>query len=256
MSRVDDYWRSIGPELQAQFQRIRSTHRDSSVKGGANEEALATLLTDNTGGRAAVTRSSIVDPQDRISDEVDVAVLNATQPFVTGASGQFLLAHGVDAAYQVKARLDGAELRRALKNAGSVKQLLRPLPAGSMASATDADGPRFIDRIPFFIFAYTARIAAAAAQELLHHELQRVPYELQPDGIFVLDSWSLINVADNAGQFQIGPRTSTGFQHVPNVDALTMMLWCHHLFVFHRIDVQSPLLGYSPFRRLRAGQGD
>ena len=162
-----------------------------------------------------------------------------------------LIAEGVDAAYQVKARLTKGELRRAIKNARSVKNLFRPLPAGSFAAATDSDGPRFIDRIPFFIFAFETAISSEVALGVLRDELPGTDYDQQPDGVYVLGAWSLINCGDNRGSLTIGAPESRGFQgldEASSMGSLASMLWCHHLFVHKRFDFKSPLVQYNPFR--------
>ena len=184
------------------------------------------------------------------SDEVDVSVINENQPIRTGGHEQLLIAEDVDAVYQVKARLNADELRRSIKNAQSVKQLFLPLGDGSWARATDSDGPRFIDRIPFFVFGYESRIAAETAVKLLNEELAGSPWDQQPDGVFVLDDWSAVNVGDNRGTFKVGPAGTTGFSLVAGMSSLAMMLWCHHLFVHRIVHFTHPLRRYHPFTRL------
>lgn len=183
------------------------------------------------------------------SDEVDVAVVNDDQPLWTGQSGQLLIAEGVDAVYQVKAKLTTSELRRAIRNGRSVKKLLRPLGDGSIGRATEIDGTRFIDHIPFFVFAYEASTSAKRALSLLAEELREDPWEMQPDGVFVLDDWALVNVADNKGAFRVGPVDSTGFLEVETSSSLGAMLWCHHLFIRRAVNFAHPLAKYPPFIR-------
>jgi hypothetical protein len=226
------------------------THRDSAVKGSANEAILADFLRENTGATRVALNSEVIDADGRRSDEVDVVVLNENQPLWTGDPGQLLIAEGVDAVYQVKALLTVAELRRAIKNGRSVKQLLRPLGVGSLVSATDSDGPRFIDHIPFFVFAYESKVPPEKAIEILTDEFEDSPWEAQPDGVFILGSWSVVNVGDNNGMLKIGPSGSSGFNKAKGVPALAMMLWCHHLFVHRVVHFRHPLQRYHPFVRL------
>jgi hypothetical protein len=247
---IDEYWSKSTAGLRAAFERTRAAHDDSAVKGSANERTLADFLRQNTGAMRVALNSSIIDADEHRSDEIDVSVLNENQPLSTGDHGQLLIAEGVDVAYQVKARVTSEELRRAIKNGRSVKQLFRPLGAGSVAQATDSDGTRFIDRIPYFMFAYEAAISARTAIELLTTELRDVPWELQPDGLFVLDGWSAVNVGDNQGALKIGPLETVGFKEVVGASSLATMLWCHHLFVHRIIHFTHPLQRYHPFARL------
>lgn len=251
MGAIDDFWASGADQLRARFERSRLAHTDPAIKGGANEQTLAACLRENLGVPRIALKSAIIDADDHRSDEVDVVVVNENQPLWTGDTEQLLIAEGVDAVYQVKARLSADELRRAIANAQSVKRLLRPLGAGSIARATDSDGPRFIDRIPFFVFGYTSNISDKAAVELLNAELADTPWDQQPDGVFLLDGWSAINIADNAASFKIGPPEARGFNLVSGQpSSLAAMLWCHSLFVHRVVHFTHPLQRYHSFRKL------
>lgn len=253
MGVLEDYWNGSAEELRERFEKKRRAHRASAVKGSVNEEILADFLRENTGATRVALKSEVMDADERRSDEVDVVVLNENQPlWTTGGHGQLLIAEGVDAVYQVKARLTVGELKRAIKNGRSVKQLLRPLGAGSCASATESDGPRFIDHIPFFVFAYESKVRPQKAIEILTEEFKDSPWEAQPDGVFILGSWSVVNVGDNNGMLKIGPSGSSGFNKAEGLPALAMMLWCHHLFVHRVVHFRHPLQRYHPF--VRSGQ--
>jgi hypothetical protein len=254
MSAIDEYWQRSAPALEAQFSRSRGAHTDSAVKGSANELVLAEFLQQNTGARRVATNSTVIDAWGARSGEVDVAVLNDNQPLWTGSSGQLLIAEGVDAVYQVKAQLNTTELRRAIANARTVKRLFRPLGAGSTARATDIDGTRFIDRVPFFIFAYEASVSSASTLRQLADELKDDPWEMQPDGIFVLRSWTLVNVANNEGKLKVAPIEVHGFREVETASSLSAMMWCHHLFIHRTVDFAHPLERYPPFATLNAGR--
>jgi hypothetical protein len=251
MGAIDDFWSAGAGELRSNFERARIAHIDSAIKGGLNEQILATFLRQNLGVQRIALKSAIIDAEDHRSDEVDVSVVNENQPLWTGDLHQLLIAEGIDAVYQVKARLSTDELRRAIANAKSVKKLFRPLGSGSVARASDSDGPRFIDRIPFFIFGYTSNISAESALKLLGDELADIPWDQQPDGIFLLDGWSIINVGDNAGSLKVGPPEARGLNVVDGqYSSLATMLWCHTMFVHRAIHTQHPLVRYQPFRKL------
>ncbi|KQH75040.1 hypothetical protein AO501_19385 [Mycobacterium gordonae] len=250
MNAISDFWARGGAELRASFERTRQAQKDSHIKGGANEQALARFLRENLGANRVALSSSIIDPSGAQSDEVDVAVVNQYQPLWTCDSNQVLIAHAVDAAYQVKARLSTEELRRAIRNARSVKQLVRP--GGGQGRETfiaPADKPRFVDRIPYFIFAYTTNVTGEAAIKLLREELDGVPWYEQPDGIFVLDDWAAINVGDNDGMNRLWPAELRGLTltHTDEQSALAQMLWTHCGFVPLIVYRAHPIRLYHPF---------
>jgi hypothetical protein len=243
---IDDFWNEGAGALRSSFERTRRTQTDPGIKGGANERTLGKYLGENIGARRIALTSSIIDSEGRRSGEVNVSVVNDYQPLWTGDEGQLLIAEGVDAVYQVKARLSAEELRRAIRNARYVKQLLRKGGTGSTTFATIADVDRFINRIPFFIFAYTSNISHQAAYRLLTEELADTPWGLQPDGVFVLDEWSLINVANNDGVLQVNPPEVKGFGRLRLRSPLVAMLWCHCVSVPRIVHVMHPIRHYGP----------
>ena len=246
MGAIDDFWSGGAGALRSNFERMRGTQTDPGIKGGANEEILGDFLGENIGARRIALSSSIIDSEGRRSDEVDVSVVNEYQTLWTGVRGQLLIVEGVDAVYQVKARLSTTELRRAITNARSVKQLIRQPGMGSMTFARPADVDRFVNRIPFFIFAYTSNISHQAAYALLTEELADTPWGEQPDGVFVLDAdWSLVNFANNDGALTNSSGV-TGFGHLRDRTSLTSMLWCHSVFVPRIIHLMHPIRHYGP----------
>ncbi|MFV1503307.1 DUF6602 domain-containing protein [Mycobacterium kansasii] len=227
MNAISDFWATGAAQLRANFERTRQTQRDSHIKGGANERALADFLKENLGAHRVAVSSSIIDPEGRQSDEVDVAVVNEFQPLWTGDSQSMLIAHAVEAAYQVKARLSTEELRRAMKNARSVKQLYRRPGKGGEVFAAPTDVPRFVERIPFFIFAYTTNISGEAAIKLIRDEFKDSPWHEQADGIFVLDGWAAVNIGNNDGAQRVSPLERRGFVLADELPSLVQMLWTH-----------------------------
>jgi hypothetical protein len=247
---ITEFWAQGGPQLRASFERTRQVQKDSHIKGGANERTLGEFLRENLGAQRVAVNSSIIDPSGAQSDEVDVAVVNQYQPLWTGDSQQILIAHGVESAYQVKARLTTDELRRAMRNAQSVKKLQRrPGIGGEVVAKTPADLARFVERIPFFVFAYESNVSAPNAIQLVREEFADVPYEEQPDGIFVLDDWAAINVANNDGSQRMAPARHRGLvQTEDDFPPLARMLWTHCLTVPHVFYREHPIRQYHPFQ--------
>lgn len=249
VSAISDFWAHGGVELRARFERTRKTQRDSHIKGGANERSLAQLLQENLGAQRVAVNSSIIDPTGRQSDEVDVAVVNEFQPLWTGDSEQILIAHAVEAVYQVKARLRTDELRRAMKNARSVKQLRRrPGIGGEVYTKAQPDLARFVERIPYFVFAYESNVSGAAAITLIQDEFGDTPWAEQPDGIFILDGWAAINIAKNDGSQRMSPPEHRGFVLTEDdLPSLVRMLWTHHMSVPRILYREHPIRQYHPF---------
>lgn len=251
MADISEYWSKHAPRLRAEFERIRAAHRDPDVKGGANEQILSEFLRQNLAASNLCTGSSIIDPHGNQSDEVDVAVCNDYQPFHTRGSGELLIAEGVDAVYQVKARLDSAELKRAVKNCRSVKRLRRGASDGDMVLSNPADTPRFVDRIPYFIFAFETAVTMDTAYRTLTEACDGLEYHEQPDGVFTLNDWYLFNVGTNDGALRLIPAEARGFQTSSSgPGSLASMMWHHYAYVTPVRRAQHPLLSYAPWLRL------
>jgi hypothetical protein len=103
---------SYARNLRAEFERLRSAQKDSAVKGAGNEMIVGQFLEQHLQPRRVVYNSSIIDAKGGQSDEVDVAVCNFEQPFITGDRAQLLLVEGVDVVVQVKAMLNTTEIKR------------------------------------------------------------------------------------------------------------------------------------------------
>lgn len=125
-----------------------------------------------------------------------------------------------------------------MKNARSVKQLERHPGKGTQVHGTLEDFPRFVDRVPFFVFAYESNVSGDAAITLVKDEFQDTPWHEQPDGIFVLDDWAAINIPNNDGANRVWPPERRGLV-LPGdeLPSLVHMLWNHYMTV--------PLIQYS-----------
>ncbi|ETZ98704.1 hypothetical protein I545_6757 [Mycobacterium kansasii 662] len=139
-----------------------------------------------------------------------------------------LIAHAVEAAYQVKARLSTEELRRAMEE----RAVGKAASIGAQARAVrSSQHPRMsLDsskRIPFFIFAYTTNISGEAAIKLIRDEFKDSPWHEQADGIFVLDGWAAVNIGNNDGAQRVSPLERRGFVLADELPSLVQMLWTH-----------------------------
>lgn len=97
MSAIDDYWARASEGLRADFDRLRSAHDDSHVKGTGNEEIVGRFLHENFSPRRVVVNSTVIDPTGSKSNEVDIALCNDEQPFMRAGRAELLIAEGVDA---------------------------------------------------------------------------------------------------------------------------------------------------------------
>ncbi len=149
----------------------------------------------------------------------------------------------------LKARLRTDELRRAMKNARSVKQRRRrPGIGGEVYTKAQPDLARFVEQIPYFVFAYESNVSGAAAITLIQDEFGDTPWAEQPDGIFILDGWAAINIAKNDGSQRMSPPEHRGFVLTEDdLPSLVRMLWTHHMSVPSILYREHPIRQYHPF---------
>jgi hypothetical protein len=222
---IDEYLQRSGRILREEFDRIRSAHQDSDVKGAANEGVVADFLAEAFHSREVVTNSSVIDRDERRSKEIDVALCNDYQPFMTRQRRtELLIVEGVDAVVQVKARLTRKELARVVDNCRSVKSLRRTAWEGEQVFASMHDIPAFVLRIPYFCFCFGSALSAPTVRQHLIEAFADVPSEEQPDGIFVLNKFSLVNVRENKGNLTVADEEARGLVQV-NLEPLSGLIY-------------------------------
>lgn len=198
MNPIQKYFESYQDVLLNSFNRIRSTHSDSSVKGGRNEQIICEFLEEHVENKFVARNVQIIDSLGNASDEIDVCVCNEYQPFNTSNS-EILIGEGVDFTVQVKAILSNEELDRIIKNCASIKKIQRLFDKGDEFQGEIGDLNYFINRIPYVVFAFDSKTSIETMYKNLTIKLKDIPLELQPDAIFVLGKGCIINFREGNG---------------------------------------------------------
>ena len=188
IAHLDQY----SQRLKGDFERLRETHRDPDVKGGKNEKTVADFMTLHTRAAQVVTNAEIIDSTGRTSGEMDVVMCNHDQPFV-GENPELLIVEGVDACIQVKASITDTELDRIVKNCVSLKSLIRKHSAGDHTFGMPESQPFNLDRVPYFVFAFTSALCPEEIALRLATKLNGVPPTDQPDAILWLGRCLIVN---------------------------------------------------------------
>lgn len=199
---VAAYWRQQSAALKAQFAAAREAQGDSSARGSANEDLIEELLNSVLRPRRAVTRSSVVDSSGIRSTEQDVIVCNEDQLLLgDGGRPKLLIVEGVDFVVQVKARLTTREVDRIRESCASVKQCHKIRSADDIRGLGDDDRPgHFLDLVPYFVLCFETDLKPTTAVARLHASLEKVHPDYRPDGVFVLDRFSLLRLADETDE--------------------------------------------------------
>ncbi len=210
---VDKYLQSQGRKLLVEFEDTRAKHKDPDVKGGGNEAIVGNFIQAHFPSKIVVRNTSIIDTSNQQSDEVDLAVCNEDQPFLSRASvPDLLIAEGVDFVVQVKAKLTTGEIRRIVHNCQSVKRLTRVSSnPDEIHLDAEADVPFFVDRIPYISLAFESALRLPTVADRFRTECQNIPIEEQPDVVFILGKGMVLNARNGEGTLGHG-RVGFDFQ--------------------------------------------
>ena len=248
MSRFLDGLKKYATVINANFEHKRASNTDSAVKGSQNEKVVADFLRDYVPNWSISKNVQVLDADDQISDEVDICVCNHEQVFRDPEGGLFI-AEGVDFVVQVKAILNSSELERINKNCRSIKQLKRQFAGGDNLVAPTGIPNDLIPRIPYIIFAFTTSLKADAIHEKLEATAQNIPYEYQPDSLFVLDPGiTFLNFRDGSGRaWKASNRPIVGWMRLDSGEmTLVEMLRFINTWVPRFNRRKSPLPHYFP----------
>lgn len=194
---VAAYWGQQSAGLSSRFETVRTIHADSSARGSANEELVANLLNSVLRPRRTVTRSTVLDSSGHRSSEQDVLVCNEDQLLLgDGSEPKLLIVEGVDLVVQVKARLTTREVDRIRDSCMSVKQCHKIRSPDDILSASDDERPgHFLDHVPYFVLCFETELSPPTAVARLQASLEEVHPDYRPDGMFVLNRFSLLRPA-------------------------------------------------------------
>ena len=186
-------------QILAEFERIRRSLSDSAVKGVENERIVAGFLESHVSARRVRTNVQVVDSADRHCDEIDVCLCNEHQSFGS-SSGALLIAEGVDAVVQVKARLNGSELIRAFKNCDRLKALRRTFGKEDSVMCPTGMSNDALAQIPYVILAFEQELAQDTLHERLVSQEGDVGPDQMPDAVFSLQPGiSYVNCREGIG---------------------------------------------------------
>lgn len=237
MSNIEEYLDLQEKLISERFNHIRSSYSDSDVKGGANEGVVTDFLKEYLSDRFLANNSEVIDSYGHRSNEVDICVCNRDQP-ISKEKGGILIAEGIDFVVQVKAKLTKPEVRRALDNCKSVKLLERKRDKRDIFAAMDADIPYFVQRIPYFVFAFTAASKFETLCRNIYDMVESVDYIHQPDAFFILGEGFVFNHREGRGAgLEINGKVPEGLFALSTKHNLSDFMGYIHLIVprFYRV---------------------
>jgi len=201
MNHFTEHLAQYSKELNLKFEGIRKKYTDSDVKGAENEKALQEFIKEHYPAWSVRLGCQVISFSNEISDELDVTVCNKHQAFA-GEESSLLIAEGVDFVIQSKAVLNDKEIKRAIKNCKKLKNVRRASNKDDIVRVPPGSNSRNVPHIPYIIFAFSSQLKEETVLDKLVKELKKIPYELQPDALYILDRGkSFINLQDGKSNF-------------------------------------------------------
>lgn len=195
---IEQYLIQQSKILNAEFTNIQNMFRDSDVKGGKNEKAIAEFIKKNHKSNFISIGAEIIDSFGNRTDEIDICINNNYQAF--SAENQPLIAEGVDFVIQVKKTITSQEIGRLIKNCNRLKTLNRKSNNGDKSFGLLGDVPYFIDKIPYIVIAGDSQLQLSTIVNKLNNYYKENNFHLQPDAIFIINKGFIINFREGSGQ--------------------------------------------------------
>ncbi len=122
---IEQYYRGISQQLQAEVNFINNLFQHQGVKGEGNESVLRELLTRFIPKKYSVGTGIVIDRTGKQSRQCDIVIYDSLQypALLSLASIHLFPVDIVYATIEVKTTLDSGECQRALTNIASVKAL-------------------------------------------------------------------------------------------------------------------------------------
>lgn len=230
------YFSGMENKLRAELEAIRAATTHAVNKGNKAEQEFRTFLNDHMPRSIEVGHGEAIDKHGNEAGDkqggnhqIDVLVISDCHPRfgkIEEPSTYFI--EGILAGGEIKASLKMDQIETIFKQAVAFKKLKTFLSKGDLTCSNDTDIQRFLNRRPYFLFAYES---AAKPEALIKRVLELehdngVGATEHLDAIFMLGHGSMFNLGDGKSSFTMlksdgTPITGWGFK---NSDSLMPMI--------------------------------
>jgi len=195
----------IQKQFQLKLDEIRKTHQHKGNKGSNVEQIIRDFLKVYFPSDNRIGQGEIIDSDGGISSQIDVIMTNQYHPHINDLTQPSLyFIEGIACAGEVKSILTSDDLKTILSNCLRYKNLNLRLSKGMMIHSSPSDTKRFIEKRPYFLFAFESQLTLNTVFESISEfNNQNCPeIRQQIDGVFLLDRGAIINFGDGQGSFQ------------------------------------------------------
>jgi len=184
---IKDLFSSAGKKLKSEFDYLKSTNPHYAERGAEAEEILKRFLNDHIPKRYAASSAIIIDNENRISRQVDVAVYDAINSPIYRKDERIMIlpSDNVAAAIEVKSNLTKIELKDADEKISLLKSLKK-------TEVTNVDQPVTLGELTIIttmgvVFAFNSSSSLKTLSENMLEINKEIPSNRWIDLIVVLD---------------------------------------------------------------------
>lgn len=224
-------------KLRAELSSTRATLTHSGNKGQRAEAAFRDFLSDHLPRSMEVGHGETVDRTGAMAGsrggyhQIDVLVISDSHPRfgkIEEPSTYFI--EGVNAGGEVKSNLKLSHIEPAFNQARKFKKLNQVLGAGDLCFSNESDARRFLEKRPYFLFAYESETPLdSIIGRLLELENSRdCGSEDHFDAIFIMGQGAAINLGDGGSSFVMKSadgKNTVGWSKAKGSSLMTLITW-------------------------------
>jgi hypothetical protein len=199
---IEEKLKLLQEEMELKLKKIQVTHQHKGNRGDNAEEIVKDFIREYLPPYYRVGNGEVIDTHDNISNETDVVILNEHHPFLNDLTNPSLFfIEGVAAAGEVKSNLSSKDLDTTLIKCHKFKTLSPYFTKGTKTFCNDSDLKRYVERRPFFLFAFKSQLTIETIfkKVVLYNQKHALDMTQQIDGIFLLDRGYILNFGDGQG---------------------------------------------------------
>lgn len=194
---------AISAMIQGMTDQLRSSFNTSELiehhlnRGEFRERVVEDMLKPHLPRRFAFSTGIAVNALGKQSQQQDVLITDSASfgPFLSAGGITLHPIETVAASIQVKTRINAREIKSAVENIASLKELMPPLQRSWVRPLSSADGTEILreeHRMFGGVLAYASSINMETVSKTFADASREVEPRLRPDALFVLDNYALL----------------------------------------------------------------
>ncbi|MBL6458256.1 hypothetical protein JMJ55_23235 [Belnapia sp. T6] len=202
---------TIETRLRTDLEEARASLEHAGNKDTVLEKSFRKYLREHLPRNLDVGEGEIIDTHGHCVGEtkdlgqIDVIIVDEAHPAIYSRDqpATFLI-EGVVAAGEVKSVLTSSEFKNVLKKSQAFKRLFPKIANGTQVFGNENDIQRFVDKRPYFLFAYESQITLEYITQTIQEYCasEGIGNREVLDAVFCLDRGSIIDFDDGNGAFQ------------------------------------------------------